>query len=241
MTSSLLLMTFMKREIMKRFDSNCVGTALETLAVSQVHRALIAQRFPLDRVSFFVNIDYKMSDFAKHKHDVRLQSNGVRGEVSLSINGSFLHQNPKVFLNDCIPHQLAHMLNELECVKGAAQPDKTHGCDWQRWLLKLNDKASIQTSFDAEFDTRAIAIFKGGIAVACDCKGMTGFRALSNSGLNRNRLREKYFSCEGCNAHFNMVDHAAYPDQLGNQINFIREIVKLQCGSGKPSVNSEAT
>lgn len=218
---------------MQYFDTNSVGSDLEKTASAVVYNHLIALAFPLKRINFSVHFDYELTDFAGHKLDVVFQSRGVKGKVCLFINGLYLYKYTGKYLEDCIPHELAHMLHELECVGNDHVPDTKHGMDWQRWLTKIHDGASIQTNFDKEFDRRAVILSKGGFCCRCQCKGDNGFSVVSRTRRNINRVKEGAMTCLTCESHSYMVTQDEIPAFITEEMNFIQAKQRLQAGVDK--------
>lgn len=141
----------------------------------------------------------------------------LHGKASLFFNYLYLLQQEGPFLENVVPHEVAHILASAEAQRKGVEI-KEHGPEWQRWLMSLSINATPKsTGPGAIFDDRAIRLFKGGIPVHCQCEGDARFNVLPSTA----EAKLGALSCDLCESLFVRTGRDEAPASILNQYEYI--------------------
>lgn len=198
----------------------------EQHVIALISGYLAAQSFPVKRIKVMVTFSPTLSSFSKHKLDLELVGPKPSGQVELIYNSLFLVQDPMNFFETVVPHEVAHVLNEISAYKTGVEVQE-HGLEWAEWLEKLSDKAEPAASLpDTEFDNRAIILNNGGVLATCDCEGNERYHAYRNSGAKVADLRRGNVECKQCGSTLVISDVSELPNSIRSDIEFIKQDLK---------------
>lgn len=190
-----------------------------------VEEMISIARFPLTRIRLSVEFSAILSDFASHKLNVELRNGRPHGNVSVTYNTLFLMQDPVTFFREVVPHQIAHVLNDVSALR-TDQKVLEHGLEWQEWLAVIAETATPSTTYpDAGFDDRAIKLHKGGVLCRCACQGDIAFNVVPNTGPQLSRLKQGSRKCKRCDDVFLICDLSETPPAIKQSLEFIRDDV----------------
>lgn len=205
------------------------SNSLEEHCIVLVNRYLERLKYPSKRLPIEVVFDYSLNVFARHK--IRYSEPVVlplKGFVELRFSSVCLFQSPTTFYRECIPHELAHIFQELEARKKGLSDIPPHGYEWQTWLSRLSTEASPSSSGPDVFDMRAVTIHKGGVPCACQCGDLAGFHAVPNSQRTLAKLDNGEITCESCQTALNLVSLDSIPQNINKELSFIRDMICKQ-------------
>lgn len=195
----------------------------EHQVVLMVDRYLKSKSFPAKRIQVTVTFSPTVSSFSKHKLDVKLLGNKPSGTVEIIYNSLYLAQDPVSFLDSVVPHEVAHVLNEVSAFKSGIEVQE-HGIEWAEWLESLSDRAEPAASLsDAEFDDRGIVLNNGGVLAVCECEDDHRFHAYRNSGSKVASLRRGDVECKVCGSTLTLADFSDLPSAIRADIEFIKQ------------------
>lgn len=195
----------------------------EVEAVRLTKQYIEKVKFPLSRINLEVIFDCKYAHPSWHQMKINLNENGLpEGEITVFYDLLNITQDPALFLNDIVPHELAHVLAYVEAFKNDIKI-KDHGSEWQSWLLRLNSSAATSAKPGANiWDDRAIMLNKGGLCVKCKCDG-DGFSVLPSTRATENKLRNKDIVCSICNAPYVASNMDEMPEKVSQALDYIKQ------------------
>ncbi|HCF2449007.1 TPA: hypothetical protein NIA45_006706 [Pseudomonas aeruginosa] len=163
-----------------------------------VDKLLGRVKFPSHRVWVDLRFDYMLSEHSVSKVEVMPISGEAHGVVELRYQGLFLMQDFKSMIEEVVPHELAHVLHEIDAKINNFKVSKPHDTTWERFLLKLSPDATPAAKVKGEFDDRAIRLARGGIPTHCECGGPEEFAVFADSTANSAKLRKEELTCSNC-------------------------------------------
>ena len=155
-------------------------------------------RFPGHRVWVDLRFDYSLTEHSVSKVDVMTISGEAHGVVELRYQGLFLYQDFRSMIEEVIPHELAHVLHEIDARVNDFKVTKPHDNVWETFLGKLSPDATPAAKVKADFDDRAIRLLRGGVGVRCECGGDEEFDVIADSAANSVKLRNEELKCSTC-------------------------------------------
>lgn len=170
----------------------------EVYAAKLVDQLLSRIKFPAHRVWVDLRFDYNLTEHSVSKVDVMQISGEAHGVVVLQYQGMYLMQDFKAMVEEVIPHEIAHVLHEIDARVNDFKVSKPHDGVWEDFLFRLNPDATPSARVDGNFDDRAIRLIRGGIAVRCECGGDEEFAVIADSTANSAKLRNEELKCGQC-------------------------------------------
>jgi predicted SprT family Zn-dependent metalloprotease len=181
------------------------------LYAAKVVNALLAQiKFPSHRVWVDLRFDYMLSEHSVSKIDVIQISGEAHGTVELRYQGLFLMQDFEAMVNEAVPHELAHVLHEIDAKINDFKVSKPHDDRWQDFFCTLAPNYEPLAKVKGNFDDRAIRLLRGGLPVRCECGGDEEFNVLADSTANATKLRNEELKCSACRFPYARAE-ADYP------------------------------
>jgi len=200
----------------------------EAEAVREIDRILRFHSFPFDRVWVDVRFDYGMSDHSASKSDL-MQINGeIHGTVEIKLQGLFVWQDFPSVVTDVIPHELAHVLIEVQGAEQGVRSEKTHDDAWVEKVLEINPDTEPAAKVKGEFDDRPIKLKKGAIGCACDCGDVDGFAVFPNTSSTAVKLRNEELSCTHCNSPYLRLKPEEWPDAIKAANQFYESVAEAK-------------
>lgn len=194
----------------------------------ELHAALLVEEilqrrsFPFKRISVEVTFSPTITTFAKHKNSIEMNGKRAEGKVTLIYNSLFLMQDPMSFFEQAVPHEVAHVLNELTAFAKGMEVQE-HGLEWQDILGEISATAMPAASLpDCEFDVRPITLQAGGVLAECQCEGDERFHAYRNTGAKVGALRQGVEECPQCGSLLQITDINAMSVGLRADLEFIQ-------------------
>lgn len=182
----------------------------EIHAARVVDQMLAKIKFPSKRVWIDLRFDYQLSEHSVSKVDVIQISGEAHGTVELRYQGLFLMQDFKSMIEEVIPHELAHVIHEIDAKVNDFKVSKPHDDVWQSFFCKLAPNVEPVAKVKGEFDDRAVRLSRGGIPVRCECGDEEEFNVIADSTANAAKLRNEELRCTVCKYPYTRID-ASYP------------------------------
>ncbi|WGK63364.1 hypothetical protein QAO71_17635 (plasmid) [Halopseudomonas sp. SMJS2] len=196
----------------------------EIQIAKEVSRLLKSVQFPDDRVWVDLRFDYSMSDHSSSSLDLMRISGDLHGIAVVKINGLYLHQDFISTFNEVVPHELAHIIHELNCKDSDLDPGKKHSEDWEDIAAQLSPEANPCSKVKGLFDDRASKILKGGVCVECECGDEDAFAVFPNSVATASKLRTEDLLCKQCTFPYVRVTKEKWPDKVKADIGFLEGV-----------------
>lgn len=194
---------------------------IENELVRLVDRYLARAAWPLR--GYPCRIEFEARPNVPSRHELTSAGVNGRGEhvghARLIFNFVHLYQLPGPFLTDIVPHEVAHLISQLQGIKSGI-PIEMHGKEWREWLAKLSHRAEPKASAGTGlFDDRSIRLYKGGLLGRCQCEGPAGFMVVS-------KRQQKEQGCGACKSSVRLVPLESAPAALRDEVDFIRNYLE---------------
>jgi len=150
--------------------------------VCTITRGLLHQHnWPFERISVRIIFGLWVQCPSKNELNIQFEENLLHGKCQLYFNYLHLLQNPRLFIEEVIPHELAHIFSLAEA-KRKKNTIRQHGKEWRHWLFKMNPECSAKPGvLDTSFDDRPIRLYKGGAIFKCKCEGEEAIQIFSSA------------------------------------------------------------
>lgn len=198
-------------------------TARECQIVKEVDRLLRLHRFPSDRVWVDVRFDYGLSEHSSSKSELLTVNGELHGIVELRFHALFVWQDFPTFMEEVVPHELAHAFRAVAC-GGAGSPEKQHDEAWYEQVLELSPNIEPTAKVKGNFDDRAVRLQKGGIACLCECGGEEAFAVFPNTPSSLNKLQNEELTCTRCLAPYARIKRPEWPEEINQAIEFYESV-----------------
>jgi predicted SprT family Zn-dependent metalloprotease len=204
-------------------------TELEKACALKVCEYLAANKFPAERFEVSVLFKDTMRDHSDTslkipEHLLEADSNGpLEGQVDIKFNSLFLSQDPYLFIEYVIAHEVAHVFNELKAISQKTKYKK-HGVEWKDWLSVLEQDHMIESKVASlNFDPRACIARAGGCIAACDCND-SDYRAFSIRSQEYVECNAGDYYCGVCEGEFRVIPPKQVQGKLADELNFLHLI-----------------
>jgi predicted SprT family Zn-dependent metalloprotease len=204
--------------------------AREVQLAKEVSRLLKSQKFPDNRIWVDLRFDYSMPDHSASSVELINISGEVHGVAVLRFQGLFLYQDFKAMFEEVVPHEVAHILQEIKAKENNTVISKPHEQDWQDMVEDLSPEATPSAKVKGQFDDRAIKLLKGGIATTCECGDDEAFAVFADTPGVSAKLHEEELTCTTCKfAYVRTNDRSKWPEKVLRDMKFLEGVkaVKL--------------
>ena len=191
----------------------------EAEAVRLVGQHLQSIAWPFERVRVTVRFVAR-KDPSHHQLDAKVfDGDKLAGDATLQFNALFLQQDPGVFLNDWVPHEVAHLvMTARSTISGESIPE--HGDEWSDLVLRFNPAATPKASGpESAFDARAYQLQQGAIPAACGCTD----RLHAISSRKQEAFRRGEVTCSDCKASLEPWGESPWPDDVQADHDYLRD------------------
>lgn len=201
-------------------------TSREVEVVKETDRILRLNLFPYERVWVDVRFDLSMTEHSSSKMN-SMQINGeVHGVVEIRFQSLFLWHDFSSFINEVIPHELAHVLLTLRYAEQGVEAGKPHDEDWMDIVSDINPDMEPAAKVKGDFDDRPIKIHKGGISCACECGGVEAIAVFANTPSSVIKLKNEEICCNECSSSYCRVQESDWPEEFVKKVNFYRGLME---------------
>lgn len=209
--------------------------ARELHAIALTERILRSLKFPEDRITPLVEFDYVLRECSTSSVKVEMIDRKLYGQAIIRYSGLALWQDPENFYKEVIPHEIAHIMDSLTQFKKGMEPEGGHGLAWAEWVSRIDSSLLAGPAPTGQYDFRAVALQKGGIATKCECEGLEGIKVVSSNQRSRKKLSEGQDFCKYCDSAWVAISLRDLPDDLLIQVKYIQEAISLSftADSGK--------
>jgi predicted SprT family Zn-dependent metalloprotease len=194
----------------------------EDRVVDLVTGYLVRAKWPFKRIPVKISFEIRAGTPSDNEVKLKFEEAGeVTGMVKLSYNSLYLIQFPSEFLNDVVPHEVAHILDQANAFKQGREIQSPHGDSWKTWLATIDHRATPKASGPGDiFDDRAIRLQNGGIPARCACAGSAGFHVISSRSVHK--LRSGRDFCSICARVKEAVPHSETPADVQFTLDYLR-------------------
>lgn len=199
--------------------------AREGEIVREVDRILRLFAFPSGRVWVDVRFDYGMADHSASKVALLRVNDELHGTVDIRFQGLYIWQDFPTFISEVVPHELAHVLLELNGAERGTSVEKGHGDEWVDLVLEINEDAEPAAKVRGEFDDRLIKLQKGGVACECDCGELDGFFVVANTASTLMKLKSEQLACSDCHSAYRRIGKEKWPQQTSTALDFYEGVM----------------
>lgn len=192
--------------------------------VKEIDRMLKLMSFPYERVWVDVRFDYQISEHSMSKIKL-MQINGEHhGVVEIKLQSLFIWQDFEAFFNEVIPHEIAHVIQDLRRAQSGLEASKGHDEEWMDLVLEMNPDVEPAAKVKGEFDDRPVKLHKGGIGCVCDCGDLESFAAFSNTNTTIMKLKNEDLTCQFCGSAYTRVSQDQWPEEIVKAMAFFRVV-----------------
>jgi predicted SprT family Zn-dependent metalloprotease len=165
-----------------------------------------------------------MSEHSSYSLDLMRISGDLHGIAVIKINGLYLQQDFLSSFNEVVPHEVGHVLYDLECKEADRETGKQHCDEWEDTVAQLSPDANPSAKVKGLFDDRAPKILKGGICVECECGDQEAFAVYPDSATSASKLRNEELRCKQCTFPYIRVTKDKWPEKVKADIEFLLEV-----------------
>lgn len=189
---------------------------LEQEAVEVATAHLRRLRWPFERIP--VDFTFGLRTAASHSQfkEPVIRGGLLTARVSIFFNYLFVIQNERAFIEEVVPHELAHVFAQAEALR-SSRTIKDHGNEWKGWLLTISSRATPRSNMESLFDDRAFRLFKGGAAFRCKCPGDAGFHVVAAESAEKFAAA----SCKRCEAVYQPTEAETAPSQVLTYLDYV--------------------
>lgn len=200
----------------------------EAEIVREIDRILRLHLFPSDRIWIDVRFDYGMADHSSSKAELLSINGEIHGTVEIKLQGIYLWQDFQVFISEVIPHELAHVLIEVDCAMRGTKVEKPHDEAWCEKLSQIDPEVEPASKVKGEFDERPVRAGKGGVVCACECGGVDAVSVFPNTPATAVKLRNQELECTQCNSAYARLKPEEWPDEIRSAFKFYEGVVEVK-------------
>lgn len=175
--------------------------------------------WPEDRISIMIRFTLSATTASSRKVIPRELKPQIKADAWLYFNYLYLQQQPKEYLTDIVPHEVAHLI--VDCMgfqQNLKQKHTEHGEVWKSELAKLSSLATPSAKGPGEiFDVRPINLFQGGQPVTCFCDGSDKYSVVSSK--SRSNLTD--MTCKKCKGAYSIIERDELPVEIIKQYEYI--------------------
>lgn len=205
-------------------------TDLEKAISISVCEAARKNKFPESRIDLLIEFKDVMrvhSDTIIKIEERSSIEDPVVGEARIIFNSLFLSQDPSIFFDSVVPHELSHLFNELTASKNLVKVKK-HGQEWQDWMFRISASPDLDTTIESElFDNRAAISRGGGCIAACKCDDPE-YLAFGLRSEDYRQLVEGELFCHSCDSKYEAISPTAVRGKLSDDIQYLHVISGLR-------------
>jgi predicted SprT family Zn-dependent metalloprotease len=192
--------------------------------VKEIDRMLRLMSFPYERVWVDVRFDYTMTDHSASKMKLLSINGEHHGVVEIRLQPLFIWQDFETFFNEVIPHELAHVIQELRAALEGRDSPKGHDDEWMDLVMEMNPDIEPSAKVKGWFDDRPIKLHKGAIPCACDCDDMDAFAVFANTNATVVKLKNDELSCQFCLSPYRRIGNELWPAEIIKAMEFYRYV-----------------
>lgn len=194
----------------------------------EISRLLKTANFPGERIWVDLRFDYSMVDHTSSTVDLMKISGEVHGIVIIKVQGLFAHQDFNSMFGEALPHEVAHVLHEIQAKENETEVTKPHDETWQDIVSVIAPDVTPVAKIKGSFDDRAIRMLKGGIAAACECGDEDAFAVFPDSPGTSTKLRNEELTCSTCRFPFARIEQAQWPKKVCDEIKFLEGVRSIK-------------